>query len=267
MYGGTLRLGRGEFLSQPLKVDAADVVGCAFIANGFLRHNSFVHDLLQFTHDIRDVCICLPLLKAHVDDANRRVFAAIAVHASKRDARLELGEARTAQHLEALACLVVLVRGLLRRVDGRILGKTVRFHDRRQRSAMCFQPFPYQSDRLVEFRQQVLLRFHGISLAAFRAQPARSPGKGRQCLTQVLENAAVIDDQAVVLALVHAVRAGNGLHERVRLERLVEIERTQGRHVEPRQPHGANDGDAEGMLLRLEGLVNIHAVSPHILQL
>ena len=91
---------------------------------------------------------------------------------------------------------------------------------------MCFQPFPYQADRLVEFRQQVLFRLHGIGLATFRARPARSPGKGRQCLTQVLENAAVIDDQAIVLALIHAVRAGNGLHERVRLERFVEIKRT-----------------------------------------
>ena len=48
-------------------------------------------------------------------------------------------------------------------------------------------------------------------------------GKSRQCLAKVLEYPAVIHDQAVVLALVHPVGAGDGLHQRVSLERFVEV--------------------------------------------
>ena len=37
------------------------------------------------------------------------------------------------------------------------------------------------------------------------------------------ENAAIVNDKTIVFALVHSVSPGDGLHERMRLERFVEI--------------------------------------------
>ncbi len=76
----------------------------------------------------------------------------------------------------------------------------------------------------------------------------------------MFENAAIVNDQAVVLAFIDAVGAGDGLHQGVRLERLVEVERGQARNVKAGQPHGADNGYAEGVLLLLERLVNCHAL-------
>ena len=57
------------------------------------------------------------------------------------------------------------------------------------------------------------------------------------------------------------VRASDGLHQRVRLHRLVDVERGQTFHIEARQPHGADDRDAERMLRRLEGSLHIDALA------
>ncbi len=85
-------------------------------------------------------------------------------------------------------------------------------------------------------------------------------GEGGQRFAQVLEDADVVDDEAVVLVLVYSVGPGDGLHQRMGLQRLVEVERGQARHVEASQPHGADDGDAEGVLRLLEGVVEGQAL-------
>ena len=47
----------------------------------------------------------------------------------------------------------------------------------------------------------------------------------RQRLPQALQHAVVVDDQAEILAGIHAVRPRNRLHQAVRLHRLVEVKR------------------------------------------
>ena len=76
----------------------------------------------------------------------------------------------------------------------------------------------------------------------------------RQRLAQALQHAVVVDDQAEILAWIDTVRPGDGLHQRVGLHRLVDVERREALHVEAGQPHGADDGDAERMLRVLEGV-------------
>ena len=51
--------------------------------------------------------------------------------------------------------------------------------------------------------------------------------KSSQRFTQALQQAIVIDDEAVGLAFLHAVGAGDGLHEGVALHRLVYVEGSQ----------------------------------------
>ena len=74
---------------------------------------------------------------------------------------------------------------------------------------------------------------------------------------EALQHAVVVDDQAEVLARIHPVRARYGLHQRVRLHRLVDVERRQTFHVEAGQPHRADDCDAERVLGVLEGRLDI----------
>ena len=62
---------------------------------------------------------------------------------------------------------------------------------------------------------------------------------------QALQHAVVVDDEPEVLAWVDAVGPRDGLHERVCLHGLVDVERGEALHVEASQPHGAHDGDAE----------------------
>ena len=76
----------------------------------------------------------------------------------------------------------------------------------------------------------------------------------RQRRAQARQHAVVIDDQAEILAGIDPVRPRDGLHQRVRLHRLVDVERGQAFHVEARQPHGADDRDAERMLRVLKAV-------------
>jgi hypothetical protein len=81
--------------------------------------------------------------------------------------------------------------------------------------------------------------------------------KRGQRLAQALEHAVVVDDQAVFLAAAHAVDAGDGLHQRMALHGLVQVERGQAFHVEAGQPHRADDGDAKGVIGLLELLLQV----------
>ena len=69
--------------------------------------------------------------------------------------------------------------------------------------------------------QKLLLRPGRIDLAALPVGPGA--GEGGQSLAQVFQDATVVDDQAVVLALVHPVGAGDGLHQGMGLEGLVQV--------------------------------------------
>ena len=83
----------------------------------------------------------------------------------------------------------------------------------------------------------------------------------RQRLAQALQHAVVVHDDAAVLARINAVGAGDGLHQGVRLHRLVDVERRQALHVEAGQPHRADDRDAERMLRVLEGVLDRHPLA------
>jgi hypothetical protein len=54
---------------------------------------------------------------------------------------------------------------------------------------------------------------------------------------------------------------GEGLHQRVRFERFVEVEVGQTRHIEACHPHRANDRHAEEVRLLLECLLQAHALA------
>ena len=153
-----------------------------------------------------------------------------------------------------------LVRGLLAGHDGGVALEAGRADHAVERRSRGIEEGPHQGDRLGQIGEQVFVGPGRIGLAAV---PARlRAGEGRQRLAQVLEDAAVVHDQTVVLALVHPVGAGDGLHQRMGLEGLVEIEGGEARHVEAGEPHGADHGDAEGVLPVPEGVVERHP--PHV---
>ena len=83
----------------------------------------------------------------------------------------------------------------------------------------------------------------------------------RKRLAEALQHAVVVDDQPVVLAWPDPVRPRDRLHQVVRLHRLVDVERGQALNVETGKPHGADDGDAEGMVRVLERRLHINALA------
>ena len=93
-------------------------------------------------------------------------------------------------------------------------------------------------------------------IAAFASVIALACECGER-LAQIFEDAAVIYNQAVVLAFVDAVGAGDGLQEGVGFKRFIEVESGEAGHVETRQPHGADDGNAEGVVILLESRFKI----------
>ncbi len=58
----------------------------------------------------------------------------------------------------------------------------------------------------------------------------------------------------------HPVGAGDGLHQGMGLERFVQVQSGQARHIEAGQPHGADNGDPERVRILLEGLIQSHAL-------
>ncbi|OPY86292.1 MAG: hypothetical protein A4E72_01712 [Syntrophus sp. PtaU1.Bin208] len=242
---------------QPVEVDPADVErGLLFRDVLRLGLNGLINHRMQLADDVADVRLLPVLLKAFVDDLNCLVILPVGVDAFHGNAGLELGKNRPAEDFEAFPRLVVLVGRLLGRQNGRVPLKSRLCDNVVQRSLPFGQKGPHQRDGFGQVRQQFLLRFGGFQLAPFAASAsiARS-GKGRQGLAEILEDAAVIHDHPVVLALVDAVRPGDGLHQGVRLEGLVQVERGQARDVEAREPHRADNGNPEGVLLFLEGVI------------
>ena len=83
----------------------------------------------------------------------------------------------------------------------------------------------------------------------------------RQRRAQARQHAVVIDDQAEILAGIDPVRPRDGLHQRVRLHRLVDVQRGEALHVEAGQPHRADDRHAEWMIRVLERGLDIDALA------
>ena len=215
---------------------------------------------MQRADDVVDIGLLAVLLQAPVDDVDGVAVRPVGVDAPHVDARPELPEHLAAHHFEALAGLDVLVRGLLAGDDGGVALEARRADHTVERCSRCIEEGPHQGDRLGQIGEQI---FGGPGRTGLAAVAARSrAGEGRQRLAQVLEDAAVIHDQAVVLARVHPVGAGDGLHQRMGLEGFVEIEGGEARYVEAGEPHGADHGDAEGVLLLPEGVVERHP--PHV---
>ena len=63
----------------------------------------------------------------------------------------------------------------------------------------------------------------------------------------------------------HPVGARDGLHQGMRFERLIEVNRGQARHIKAGHPHRADNGDAERVCFRFEGLVQFHPL--HVAEL
>ena len=82
-----------------------------------------------------------------------------------------------------------------------------------------------------------------------------------ESFAEALEHAVVVHDEALGLAGIDAVGAGDGLHEGVGLHGLVNVERLQALDIEAGKPHGADDGDAERMVGLFEGIFDVQALA------
>ena len=176
-------------------------------------------------------------------------------------ARLELPKDGAGHDLEVLPGLVVLVDDLLGGHDRRVPLEARLLDDVVEPEALLREGRAHQADGAGELVEQRLLGSRRRVVGLVAVSVAGVSGEGRERLAEVLQDAAIVHDEPVVLALVHAVRPRDGLHQGVRLERLVEIERGQALHVEPGEPHRADDGDAERVPVLLEGALDVDPFS------
>ena len=85
-----------------------------------------------------------------------------------------------------------------------------------------------------------------------------------QSLTQGFYDADIVNDQAVCLTFRYTIGTGNGLHQRMRFHRLVNVKTGECLHVETCQPHGADKDHAQLGVSILELLVKflfLHALT------
>src|SRR5262249_1069960 len=78
---------------------------------------------------------------------------------------------------------------------------------------------------------------------------------------QALEHAVVVHDHAAVLARINAIGASNGLHEGMRLHRLIDVEGGEALDVEASEPHGADNSNAERVLWVLESVLHSYPLA------
>ena len=142
------------------------------------------------------------------------------------------------------------------------------------------QPLEGLRRQLLDFRQidavvgaERSRRRHGTAqlidqglLVPDRVVPTAARAIDCQRLLQRGEDVGVIHDDAAVLALEHAVGAGDGLHQRVIAHRLVEIDRRAAGRIEAGQPHGADENEPQriGWVLELllqAGIRVFHALA------
>src|SRR5947208_10460347 len=67
----------------------------------------------------------------------------------------------------------------------------------------------------------------------------------RQGFLKVAKNSDVINNQPVLLFSPDAICPSDGLHQRVVLHRLVEVDGGTRRHIETRNPHSAHEHNSE----------------------
>ena len=143
--------------------------------------------------------------------------------------------------------------GVCRRLQQLDFCKALGVHQRLEREAALTKKRIRGGDGVQYPRNQFFLINGGIgSCAALDVC-----GIVRQRLSQRFDDADIVHDQTVALALRDAIGAGDGLHERVRLERLVQIETGKTLDVKAGQPHGADEHDAERIFGVLELLIQL----------
>ena len=216
----------------------------AWSSPGACGADGLVDDPVQFLEHLGHVGRVAPLLQLLVDRLDVVVPLGIGQSARLHQQRLEADEHLPRHDLEAA---LGFVRGVDARPPRRAGPRCGRTRSRRA-AGSASKPSP---------RRCVLGRLDGLEQrsqpvprSARRCSPSPpssvvAQGILRQRLAQALEHAVVVHDHAEVLARIHAVGAGDGLHQGVGLHRLVDVERGQALHVEAGQPHGADDGDAE----------------------
>ncbi len=211
---------------------------------------------MQLLDDLRDVGSVPVVLKTLVYDVDRVISAAVIVDARHVQARLEFPKYGAGHNLKAFPRFVVLVDHLFGSDDCRVPLEPDLLDDVFKPEVLRGEERAHHIDGFEKLFEQFLLRLRGIFrfAAVFFSGVA---GKGRQRTAEVLQDAAIVDDETVVLSLMNAVRPSDGLHQRMRLKRFVEIERGKALHVEPGEPHSTNDGDAEWMAVLFKGAFDI----------
>ena len=162
------------------------------------------------------------MLEAFVHDVNGVAVFAMCVDVLYVDACFEFFEYFAAHDFEAFAGFVVFVGGFFAGYDSCVALEARFFDDVVQWCVALIEEVSYQGDGFGEVGEQFFVGSCRVNLCAVFTRLSAS--EGRECLAQVYEDAAVIYDQAVVFVFVHAVGAGNGLHQGVGFEWFVEIE-------------------------------------------
>ena len=106
-------------------------------------------------------------------------------------------------------------------------------------------------------------------LYILRREIAVAAGRGivAQCLLHILEHVHIVHQDTTSLAGEYTVGACDSLHQRVALHRLVEIQCRERRHIKSRQPHGADEHQAQRVVLVLEAVLDILAVGRDLVHL
>ena len=229
------------------------------VAAGRCGADGLVDDPVQLLEHLGHVGRVAPLLQLLVDGLDVVVALGIGQRARLHQQRLEADEHLPRHDLEAALGLVRGVERVHRVAQGFDAVKPGRTVKPGRVEAESEQVLLRRFDGLEQRRNQFLDRRHDATGTAAVVLVAQ--GVLRQRLAQALEHAVVVHDDAAVLAGEHAVGAGDGLHQVVRLHRLVDVERRQALDVEAGQPHRADDRDAEGMLRVLEGVLDRHPLA------
>ena len=232
----------------------------AWSSPGACGADGLVDDPVQLLEHLGHVGRVAPLLQLLVDRLDVVVALRVGEGARLHQQRLEADEHLPRHDLEAAFGLIRGVERVHRVAQGldavKPLAATVSRAGIEAQARAGASPPPRWPGAAPH---QFLDRRHDVAVLA--AVVLVAEGVLRQRLAQALEHPVVVHDDAAVLAGIHAVGAGDGLHQVVRLHRLVDVERRQALDVEAGQPHRADDGDAEGVLRVLEGVLHGHPLA------
>src|SRR5579884_3727946 len=88
---------------------------------------------------------------------------------------------------------------------------------------------------------------HGLALVDGGLSRATAFGVGRDRGLELVGEPQVVDDEAAWLVPEDPIHPGNRLHQPVGPHRLVQVHRVEGRGIEAREPHVADDDELEGI--------------------